>query len=170
MIPVSAFLYSKSFSSLPKPGNCLILEEKYCKLGTVIENPNFPEDKFIAFKLPAGTILFSPADGESQGTSTFSFKDSKGQATDMLGTTVIVSKDGTVKTISAFYNFIYDKQEQKEFAKKVKGGEVLGQILDKNLPIFTNYNLVFGITKQQYIDKKIKQESGFDEIKKIFIL
>ncbi len=154
--------------STPKPGNCLILEEKYCKQGTIIANPNFPEDKFMAFKVPAGTTLFSPVDGESQGTSDFSFKDtSKGGVVNMSGTVVIVSKDGTVQTISAFYNLIYYKQGQKETSRKIKKGEILGQILDKNLPVFTNYNLVFGITKQKYTDK-IKQESGFDEIKNIF--
>lgn len=49
----------------PVPGSCLVVEQKYCSLASVVEwiNPNNQLVRFIAFNLPAGAAIFSPFDG-----------------------------------------------------------------------------------------------------------
>lgn len=48
---------------IPKPGSCLILQEKYCKKAKIINNNISKSDIALGFNLPKETPVFSPAAG-----------------------------------------------------------------------------------------------------------
>jgi len=56
-------------SGTPKPGSCLVLEERYCKLAerVVWAAPDGTKMDLLGFRLPAGAVIFSPRDGSVSG-------------------------------------------------------------------------------------------------------
>ena len=63
VVVAGVFLFRNSYlNGEPKPGLCLVLEEKYCSSGTVVYAENgYPA---VAFNLPQGTPIFAPYEGE----------------------------------------------------------------------------------------------------------
>lgn len=165
VIPLSAYLWQNSG---PKPGSCLVLEEKYCKNFTTIKNPRDPNRLLAVAKLPSGAILFSPAEGLFSDTPTFFFEDSQTkQITKYPGATVIVSKDGTSKTVTEIFSLIYYKKGLNTDLSTTKKGEVLGTVSDKTIDFLGDYNLVIGITKQNLIEGKAVFTGDNDQLKSL---
>ncbi len=70
-------LYPNLLSALkaplnPRPGSCLVLEERYCRKGRRV----YRKGKFVfaGFKLPPHTPIFSPYTGHISHTPTFSIQ------------------------------------------------------------------------------------------------
>lgn len=143
----------------PHPGSCLILEEKYCKEVKFISNPNNPSSKVAVFKLPQGTTVFSPVGGYFSNTPTFFFKDNSGKYITYSGATVTVSKDNTVKTVEAVYNFIYFKEKERSYPSGVEKGQAISTILNKKISSLGDYNFVFSASEQKYNNGKIEYKS-----------
>ncbi len=133
---------SLRLSNEPKPGSCLILEEKYCKSVKFIQDP-ITDGSLAVYKLSPKTTLFSPVDG-FQGTATFFFKD---RSILYPGVSINVGRDNTIETRTAIYSFIfYGKVDaNKSSAKK---GEVISELSDKTIDSLGDYNLAVRITKQ----------------------
>lgn len=54
-------------SKAPQPGSCLILEEKYCQKGKLIQDPSLPNSLLAGFKVPKETALLCCKDQTNQG-------------------------------------------------------------------------------------------------------
>jgi hypothetical protein len=153
----------------PKPGDCLIVEQKYCQDVELISNPMSPDGVVAAFKLPKGTTLFSPVDGIY---SEASFNLIKGEpdnsGTTYPGATILVSKDGNFLTAEGIYSLIYFGDKKKTDKPEIKKGEVLGTVSDKNVDYFGGYNLVFSVSKYYYEGELLKTANDADRLKEIF--
>ena len=158
---------SSRFSDKPKPGSCLILEEKYCKQAVVLKNPNVSNAQLVAYRVPKGTLLFAPIDGKYDSSSHFAYKDSTGKLQYYGGAIIADSKDYRAVNINAFYNFIYFNQETQFPLPQIKKGDTIGSISEKTVAVFGDYNLVFNITKQTIENGRVLNSDYFEKVKEI---
>jgi len=150
----------------PKPGSCLILEEKYCRGVILVDDPTEKDGLLAVYKLPVGTTLFSPTEGYYSNTPTFFFENTGKEVDKYPGVNVIVSKDNTVKNTSEIYSFVfYNKSEQKN--TKISKGEKIGTVSNENVNYFGNYNLVVRLTKQDYLEGKPVFLNDYQKLKNI---
>lgn len=154
-------------SSNTKPGNCLILEEKYCGGVKLIKNPNNPKGLLAAYNVPKGTILFAPSDGYFSDTSSFSFKTASGKPLAYEGVTINTSKDTKINTTNTIFSFVYFKDINNSYLLTIKKGEIIGKVSDKKIDVFGNYNLIFTITRQQFLKENIVSETDVNQLTKM---
>ena len=144
----------------PKPGYCLILEEKNCKKIKVID---FNGVKIAVGNLPQGSILFSPVDG-SYSDTIFSSLDNNTQD---FGLTINSLNNG----ISERYVFIDSNKITDNFnqsiIKKTEKGNQIKKIYNKTLNFLPEYNLIFYITKK---DPKLGLTPNSDLLFELFKL
>jgi len=125
----------------PKPGYCLILEEKNCKKVKIID---FNGAKIAVGNLPPGSILFSPTNGFYSDTIFYSLNsDSKD-----FGLTI----NSLSNSIEESYVFIDSNKVTANFdqsiTKKINKGDQIKKIYNKTLKFLPEYNLIFYITKK----------------------
>jgi hypothetical protein len=165
--PSLLFALLAKFSTSPKPGSCLILEEKYCRKGILIKDPSSPDGLLAAFKIPKGTVLFAPVDGFYSHTPTFFFI--KDEATKEVvkypGATISVGENNTSGEVKEIYSFIYFKQKENSYPTGIKRGEIIGWVAEKPIDFLGDYNLVVGITEQKNIEGKIIFEDNNERLK-----
>jgi len=146
----------------PKPGSCLILEEKYCNQGKIIDDPTGTGLKLVVFNLPKGAVLFAPVGGNFLINPTFIFKK-EDQTISYSGASLVVSPRGNISNFETSYGFIFYKE--KEFPENVEDnvwiqkGKAMATISEKNLDLFGPYNLAVTIEKRVEKDGKITFES-----------
>lgn len=159
---------SSKFAGKPRPGSCLILEEKYCKNFKLIPNPNDPKGILAVFKIPEGSNLFAPIGGFYSSTPTFFFKDTESNKDRTYpGAAIAVGRESNSKSITAIYGFVFFSQAQKFSSSAIKKGDIISEISDKPIDYFGSYNLVFAITKQNFRNGKIEFLSNDNKLKEI---
>lgn len=150
---------------IPKPGSCLILQQKYCQKAKLIKNPFNSDSYAIAFKLPKNTPLFSPVDGD-YFTPVIGKKESEDDSS--FSST---SFDFRKKTDTSLFYYSclakIDNQDRFVGIKKIKKGEKVYQLSQKTIdPQVGDYNLIF-LFKYQNNDSK-EFLTTVDMLKKIF--
>lgn len=143
----------------PKPGSCLILEEKYCRKVKLISVPWIDKGQIAVFNLPKGTIIFAPVDGNFSRTPSYNFP---GVTEAYPGANILISKDGTLSEAEYIYDFIYFKNEEFVGKNKVKKGDKLASISEREITAVGNYNFIF--TVEKYINESgpVKTEIDTD--------
>lgn len=146
LFTTSLFQNLPFISSDPKPGSCLVVEEKYCKGGKLIPNPRNPQMwMLVAYKIPKGASIFSPTDGKYVRSNGFSFDDQKIYP----GGSIFISK-GPQKII---YSLVYfSEQEVIRNQQPINKGDVISRISDRTIDSLGDYNLIVTVTKQ-YVDQ-----------------
>lgn len=133
-------------SNKPRPGSCLILQEKYCKQVQFIDDPNTPGELLAAYNIPKGAPIFTPADGRFSKT-TFLFKDSTGKFITYPGISVTVGEDQTTHIFDIRYSFIYFTERDHLVRDVIKKGDIIGIVSNSSTDYLGNYNLAVRITK-----------------------
>lgn len=152
----------------PKPGSCLILEEKYCKPVKLVENPNKKGTFFGAFNVPKGAYLFAPVEGYYSKSVNFSFGDTRqSKSFSYPGTVIGVSMDGHVESMNALYSFVYFARKNNEYPLKIKKGEIMGIVSDKKIDAFGDFNLILTVAKRQTSKNKGIFENDLDGMKEL---
>lgn len=170
-MPLAVYLWTKVTPAEPKPGSCLVLEEKYCKNFNAIQNPHDPNGLLAVAKIPAGVILFSPTEGMLSATPTYFFENAQTkQMSKYPGASIIVSTDGTSKTVKEIFSLIYYKEGSSINLSTIKKGGVIGAVSDKTIDFFGDYNLVVDITNQSLSEGKAVFTNANDRLKTILKL
>lgn len=146
-IPSIVILFSAISNSTKKqsplisqsgPGKCLVLEEKYCNLGTpVYLGGNFVG---VGFNIPRGTIVYSASKGTEQELSYY-YKTNYSalSVTDSVGTkTITVFNPESIKPKNL---------PQTPIQGPVEKGKEIGRLISQNLSSIGNYNLLVILTK-----------------------
>lgn len=127
--PIPSPKLSQKQKSGPNPGACLVLEQKYCGNGKIVEwkNPNGQTLKFVTFTLPEGTLIFSPLDGSA------SYIDGPGNMIDPKapGVLIYVQDDPNSVSFTLTGDIKFDKQ-----LFTVKKGDVIATIKNTNIKVF----------------------------------
>jgi len=136
----------------PRPGSCLIFEEKYCKKG----EPIYYNNHLIGagYRLPKKAVVFAPFDGEVS-TSITANLEKKGEKFQYPGAAVNVFDDiHHIKyNIRAVY---YDARSQQLPTYNIKRGEVFAIVSEKTINIFGDYNLILGFSQHDNAIKMLK--------------
>ena len=148
----------------PKPGSCLILEEKYCKNFEVKYYDN-KEVAWVVYKLPNKAVIFFPIDGKY---NQIELKRDNGE---ILKKGVITLADYGIDIKDKYwYELSFFGNSNSKLFKKgkietIKKGEILGYISKK----YSNQEQNMSITIKSTIlkDEKMIETTDFNEIKKI---
>lgn len=138
------------FKFEPRPGSCLILEEKYCRGVKFIKDPYFKDGLMAAYKVKKGAYLFAPIGGLSSTSPSFTLKNSNGQDEIYRGATIIISKDEHVENFSSIYSFVFYADQYLHSASSIKKGETIAILSDRPIRAIGDYNLVVNIIKQTH--------------------
>lgn len=149
-----------------QPGNCLVLEQKYCRMGKAISRDG--KLAFVGFKLPRGTFIFAPFDGSFSNASTFFVKKGEEYIT-YPGISVDVSSDAGRYPERSFTAAYYDLENRsEELIAVTRKGEVVGRVLEKVLTEYGDYNLLVSFSE---FDQESKMFSPNEkELKRLFRL
>lgn len=158
LITIPLFLYLWANRN-PRPGSCLILEEKNCKKVQFITNPNAPEELLAAYKVPQGTIVFSPIEGEFSNTPKFLFKDAEGKFIGYPGAAVTSYTDRSTGKVNIKYGFIFFKEKEVSTLPLPKKGNTIGIISDKNIDRLGNFNLLVRIYRSNSEGKTVNDST-----------
>ncbi|RJR24758.1 hypothetical protein C4578_02455 [Candidatus Microgenomates bacterium] len=152
----------------PKPGSCLILEEKYCKEVKIIPHPTEENIFIAAANLPVGTLIFSPIDGY-YSDSTNSYKNEDGTKSRYPGFIIMISEDGTFSKTEGVHGFVVFSDETFKNSV-VKKGDKLGRVSDKKIDRVGDYNLIYSITKYERNEDEINIQfvNDYDSLKAMF--
>jgi hypothetical protein len=163
LVAVAGFLFYKRKNYQPKPGSCLILEEKYCKRGKLLTSPGRDGDMVVGFNLPQGTIVFSPDDGYF--SSVLSILEKKPNEK----TSPAILIESTKGSQVYYYRLVTNLSKEEMWkSKKVGKGEALTILNDENIDFFGDYNLVFSLIGYDKSEEKIILTQ--EEVKKMFNL
>lgn len=155
----------KNSKLIPKPGSCLILQEKYCKNGQLIKNPLDPSGFAVAFKVSDNTPLFSPFQGDYLTPNITSNINTKIELVKTSGVN-FRQKNGDIITNYLCLFIVKDKDRIIGFKNIEKGlsvATISKEIINKNLG---NYNLI--VILSQYDQEKKEVLPTFDTLEKIF--
>lgn len=128
----------------PKPGSCLVLEEKYCSKG----KPIYKDDRlvFIGFKLPKNTPIFSPFAGGVSNTPAFNL-EKNGQKKVYPGSSVTSAEkifalgaNRSKRSFSAIYYGVYSSEKFPN--ESVEKGDAIGYISQEKIEAYGDYNLL----------------------------
>ncbi len=123
----------------PKPGNCLILEQKYCSQAKLIEVKKEKQTyKNIGFHLPAGAPLFSPIDGNLG-------KAKVNEPSPLHGFLAIVNNSNDPRLLS--FSIYGDIKFDNMLSLNVKKGNVIGHTQNTGVKGFGDYNIVLQVTR-----------------------
>ena len=161
LLAVAGFLVYKKKNYQPKPGPCLILEERYCKKGKFLVSPWNKDDIVVGFKLPKGTVIFSPDDGYYSGVLSILKKEPEEKTAPAI---FIEVTDGDQVY---YYRLITNLGKENMWrSKNVKKGEKLTVLNDQKVEFFGDYNLVFSLGGYDKSTKEIILTQ--DRVKKMF--
>lgn len=163
---LTSFLSKKA-----KPGNCLVLEEKYCQTG----KPIYQKGKlvFVGFNLPEKTAIFSPYSGNFSNTPTFFVQKGEEYITypgiSITGNDTIVDKDGKnrpARNFSAVYYNLELTGEPKP--STVEKGAIVGYVSGEKLEAYGDYNLLIGFSRFDVEARMFSTDEEF--LKQLFSL
>lgn len=143
LIPLSIYFFKNQNN--PVPGTCLILEEKYCEIVEFIPDPKSEVDFFAAYKVPQGTVIFSPVKGELSNTPKFLFKNEDETYTTYPGSTVTSFIDRGTNRIDVRYSILFYKQEAANI-DQIKIGDIIAITSERNIDRFGDFNLLVRIS------------------------
>ena len=132
-----------SGKSGPRPGNCKILEQKYCDKIVLIDNPNLSGSKIAAAKLPVGAPIFSIENTNDSHTlldrsGAVSFDNFK---TAYPSISIDLNRDGSWKSTYRSYQYVfYPKISTGSILSK---GDEVGTVSEKTIDKLGDYNFVF---------------------------
>lgn len=138
--------------------SCVILDEEYCKTGTVV---NYQGKFFgLAFKVTEGTKIYAPFDGVTGNSRTYTL-DKKQYPSLTVNFQLLPQADQDNISFSAvtFANSILNNSNTKL-------GEEVGEISEKTIDVFGNYNLVLSF--QRFNPKTRFLETDFGLFSKYF--
>lgn len=122
----------------PKPGSCLVLEEKYCRKGVVIST----DGKFvgIGFHVPDKTVLFSPFEGK---VNTPMVTVAVGKKTDSYPGIRIATRyvGNKIKEFILSATVVYREAKPLQNTPDIQTGEVFGIVSSQPFDLFPSYNL-----------------------------
>lgn len=163
------FVYKKTPAKnyQPKPGSCLILEEKYCGKGKFLPDPINSNNVAVGFKLPNGTTVFSPEGGDYSTLISVL----KNKPDEKISSAILIK---SLKGDQIYYYRLMINLNKDEMwkDKKVSKGDVLTVVNDiKKIDFFGDYNLVFTLggydnSKKEIISTSVKVKEIFNLIKK----
>ena len=137
---------------IPKPGSCLILQEKYCKQAKITIGTISSSSVTVAFNLPKNTPLFSPVDGVFS-TGIISSKENEEQRYPSFS--IKQKTDNLLLT----YSLITHIDDDKKFngLKDIKKGTAFFKINQEKDKSSDNYNLFvlmsyYDFDKKEYIN------------------
>ncbi len=128
----------------PKPGSCLVLEERYCQKGQPVEsNGRFAG---MAFKLPAGAPIFAPYTSAVSLTKYIPQRD--GVKYPYSGITMETGRYGEMaweveRRVTLVANYSKLPAPDSSFS----AGDVIGRVTAKSLDYFGDYNLLIVFTQ-----------------------
>lgn len=136
-----------SFSSAPKPGSCLLLEERYCSGARFlyVNNLRGSKDPILGFNVPAGLPVFAPIDGEISLISADNSEDSNNPYKGVL-----IRRFLRPNSISGLIdvNIISNPLERINENLEIKKGDIIGYTSDNPMTDFDNYTLIVSINNQ----------------------
>ncbi len=125
---------ASKLSEKSKPGNCLILEQKYCTQAKLTEvKEKGVTYKYIGFHLPAGIPLFAPMDG-SLG------KTKMDEPSPVHGFSAIVFNPNDPVLLS--FSFYGDIKFDNMITTNVNKGDITGYTQDTGIKGLEDYNIV----------------------------
>jgi hypothetical protein len=144
----------------PKPGSCLILIEDNCKKVSVISLNGV---KIAVAKLPKGSIVFSPINGQYNNTLIIRKSLNAGENDQDYGATVKSSDNKK-------YTFLYSKLNERKLdtnTSLIKAGDQIGSVNSVSLKNYGDYNFILSII--QITPNSNKSVSLDDVVLKMFI-
>ena len=128
--------FGQLLPSPPKvnPGSCLLVEEKYCSLGKLIDwqDPEGRVFKLVGFRLPEGAPIFTPFAGSVSADTV-----GAGFNPDAATVTVYNPSDASAPLFTINGVLVFP---EKKFT--VKEGELLALVGKKNITLLGDYNVV----------------------------
>ena len=154
---LSPKLLQKSKLSV-KPGTCLILEQKYCTAGKLL-NWNYQGQtyKLVGFRLPPDVPIFSPIDGQVG-------KAKAGEP--FSGFLADVANYEQITPTSSGFSFIGDLRFDNMLSLNIKKGDIIGYTQDSSVRNFENYNVIFLISRRDPATGKFYTPG--DALRKLF--
>ena len=134
-------------SEKPKPGSCLVLEQRYCSQGKLVDwkDPNGTTYKFIVFNLPNGTPVLAPFKGDFYPNPTGEGNPLK------VPTSSLADPSGNYKgTFIVMGDINFNNQQQHPVSK----GDTIGYVRNNGINIFDG-NLALTFTSSQGSDEQM---------------
>ncbi|OGH35111.1 MAG: hypothetical protein A2958_02455 [Candidatus Levybacteria bacterium RIFCSPLOWO2_01_FULL_38_13] len=122
-------------SERPRSGTCLILEQKYCSQGKILNSENLAgtKIKLLGFHLPEGAPIFAPYNGSlSTGKGNTFNKDS-------LNATVSNPDDQSIPVFTVIGDLRYPSSSS---FYPVKKGEIVAYAQNAGITVLGDYNVV----------------------------
>lgn len=129
---------------VPKPGSCLVLEEKHCQEGQPVES----NGKFagMAFNLPANTPVFAPYTSSVSLTRYIPQRD--GVKYPYSGITMETGRYGEMAwEVERRVTLVANYQELPTSDSAFNIGQIIGRVTADNLEYFGDYNLLVVFTQ-----------------------
>lgn len=148
---------------LPKPGDCLILPQKYCGKIELKNDPNNEIGLMAVLSVNERVPVFSPIDG-SLSVSTFYYGDKT-----YSGVFIIDTKDGNFINSTDSYSLIYPLKDSEKVRKVVKRGDLIGYATTQEISQIGKNNLIFYISSRIVGTNKMIDFSNNElELKRLF--
>ncbi len=148
----------------PKPGKCLILEEKYCREVVLKDHPN-GSGLVALYKVPKGAPVFAPEAGFVSDSPSFFFRSGNGEGYETYsGISLRVGRDERVENLERSYGLVFDNS-QRMAIKEVKRGAKIGVMGGGKIGVFGDYNLVLTISRPDLTKKAGTLVSDSDYVK-----
>lgn len=142
-----------NLSPQPNVGSCKILEEKYCNDVKLIQGAF----QYLAFKLPIGTKIFSPIEGQEKKTKLPAGGTAQGF--------YVIINNPSDRNIES-WSFMGDLKLSNMDTNNTKSGETFATIGNSGIKNFGDYNLIVGISK--FDETQNKKLSASSTIRKLF--
>lgn len=132
---------------VPKPGKCLILEEKYCSQGKLVNTKNQLGQPvtYIGFRLPVNVPVFADRRGQV-------LKATQNQSDIKGAMAIIVDPNSNTAPQSGFMG---DLQFPNMLSLNVSKGDFIAYTQDTGIKNFRDYNVIFTIRQIETTNKQI---------------
>lgn len=135
---VAIFLLIRlQFKRVPKPGNCLLFEKKYCQLKP---EPIYQDGKLIglAFNLPKGAAVFSPFEATISLTPILSLPADDGlEQYPAVALNHLEEQERGKLLVIAFKSMDIVAREDL----RIESGELVGRLSDEEMQALPGYNI-----------------------------
>lgn len=127
-------------------GDCLILEQEFCDQLILKDSELYPGEKVAFGKLPIGTKIYAPEDGNVDQAGNFRLqKEENGRQIFETGYNFTVGQAPAGGPPTKLYGIVFFVDPEKNISKPARAGEVIGEITLDNMLSMKEYNLALTI-------------------------